>query len=248
LIDIQFRITQTVFMTFRRQLLEIASWRIATEIVRRRPKDLYILELHPGGGMYDCLSVFHDRHHSLIDLNRNGSIHLFQTITGRNVQKSASNPDWDVAFSKASLDAVVKRFCDCIRLLTPAKLPPSTPRVLAYRFIADWLAHTAFTLEDWSCRSGFFDTPDIGGGVIMKWFDLFPGARDRLRVPSEEAAASDSAYRFWFLCRDGDPVFCIETTGTGWDLSGKAFDLWAEYRKARRTWPVLYHALGSHMG
>jgi hypothetical protein len=234
-------------MKFRRQLLEIASWRIATEIVRRRPKDLRILELHPGGGSYDCLAVFDDRLHSLIHLNRNGTIHLFRTVAGGDVPDCSSNPDWDIAFSEQPLDAVVKRLCDCIRLPTPTKLPPSTSRVFVYRLIADWLAHTAFTLEDWSCRSGFYDTSDIGGGVIERWFDLFPGAKGRLRVPSKEVAASNSAYRFWFLCRDGEPVFCTETTGTGWDLSGTAFDLWADYRQARRVWPVLCHALGSQM-
>jgi hypothetical protein len=42
-------------MKINKQLMEIASWRLLTEMVRRSP-DLRIYELHPGGGQYDCLA------------------------------------------------------------------------------------------------------------------------------------------------------------------------------------------------
>jgi hypothetical protein len=38
-------------------LIELASWTLATEMICRAPKLLYIMETHPGGGQYDCLSI-----------------------------------------------------------------------------------------------------------------------------------------------------------------------------------------------
>ena len=38
-------------------LTELASWTLATEVMRRAPELLRIIETHPGGGQYDCLSM-----------------------------------------------------------------------------------------------------------------------------------------------------------------------------------------------
>ena len=40
-----------------KQLIEIASWRIVSELYRRHPGKFKIIETHPGGGQYDCLSL-----------------------------------------------------------------------------------------------------------------------------------------------------------------------------------------------
>ncbi len=69
----------------QRSVLEAASWRLAAELCRRHPDRLRIYELHPGGGQYDCLSiaVAGESPRSLIQLNRNGSIHIEGRWDGR---------------------------------------------------------------------------------------------------------------------------------------------------------------------
>jgi hypothetical protein len=34
------------------------AWWIAAEMIRRHPDDMRVIETHPGGGMYDCLSLY----------------------------------------------------------------------------------------------------------------------------------------------------------------------------------------------
>jgi hypothetical protein len=60
-----------------RQMIEAASWRLTAEIVRRYPRRFAVIETHPGGGQYDCISLIdQDEASSLrgIDLNRVGSV------------------------------------------------------------------------------------------------------------------------------------------------------------------------------
>lgn len=38
-----------------RSVLEAASWRLASELVRRHPDTTRLIRAHPGGGQSDCL-------------------------------------------------------------------------------------------------------------------------------------------------------------------------------------------------
>jgi type III secretion system-like peptide-binding chaperone len=59
-------------------LTELASWTLATEVMRRAPKLLRIIETHPGGGQYDCLSMMRMVPHlKLCSFNRRGSFTAF---------------------------------------------------------------------------------------------------------------------------------------------------------------------------
>ena len=60
-----------------RQMEEIASWRLASEMVRRYPNKLSIIETHPGGGQYDCLTLISEVDGITIHVNRGGSITIF---------------------------------------------------------------------------------------------------------------------------------------------------------------------------
>lgn len=60
------------------QLAETLSWRLLTKFWQRFPDRYALIETHPGGGMYDCLSLAEckDGFHSILDVNRGGSLHL----------------------------------------------------------------------------------------------------------------------------------------------------------------------------
>ena len=59
-------------------LIELASWTLATEMIRRAPKLLYIMETHPGGGQSDCLTIVRtDLQKWICVFNRIGSFTAF---------------------------------------------------------------------------------------------------------------------------------------------------------------------------
>ena len=63
--------------------LELATWSIIESFDRLFDHHFFIVETHPGGGQYDCIT-FADRAHgyprSVVDLNRNGRIHIHNGV------------------------------------------------------------------------------------------------------------------------------------------------------------------------
>jgi len=234
-------------MDIRRQHREILSWRLATEIVRHAPKELRILELHPGGWMYDVLAVVHLRAGQLLHLNRNGSIHAFKTLDGLDLHESEESITWDRVVAVENPKRIVEDLGKRIRLPMLGKLPCTTPPVLVYRMISAFLAHAAGGRIQWRCCGGSFDTSGYGGGPQEEWFNKFPAASERCRIPMVGDFLDEPSYRFWFLLRNEEPVFCMEATGVGWDLKDRAFDLVKLYKATRRIWPVLAQVLGDQL-
>ena len=226
-----------------RAIIEALSWRLATETVRRAPDRLRIYEMHPGGGQYDCLALFTDKGETVAFLNRGGTFTPFSTWEGT----PTTSDSWDVwkevgegLGSKRLVDGI----CERIALPVPPRLPPSTPRVLAYRFITEFLAWTVFHSASWECRNGFQD--NSGGWLALqeKYFTAFPKADQRMRESEESDLNETPAYRFWFILRDGEPVLCLETIGTVWDLKGNSINLPTAYAGPRRIWPLIFEIAG----
>ena len=219
---------------------------MATEVVRHSPGELRILELHPGGGAYDILTVVHPHAGQLLHFNRAGSIHISATVDG--VQpNSVYNTTWDRVLSESDPKAVVESLCGAARLPCKGTLPESTPPALVYRIISAFLAHATCGRILWECRNGFFDTSGEGGGPREEWFKQFPPAQKHRKVRLEDDFLGEAAYRFWFLLRDQKPVFCMETTGQGWDLKGSEFDLAKLYASKRKLWPIIAATLGDQL-
>ena len=65
------------------RLCKIASWRLVGELHRRVPGAFNVYETHPGGGMYDCLSLYDRNAEHIADFNRGGSLHFFNRLDGR---------------------------------------------------------------------------------------------------------------------------------------------------------------------
>lgn len=215
------------------QLTEVASWRIVSELLRRFPGEFQVIETHPGGGMYDCLSLFRDNQH-IADFNRVGSFHVFNS--------TSDHPPLDIwrALADEDIQKVLDQICRNLELQVPAKLPSSTPDVIVYRFIAAFLGHSAFGKEKWECRNGYFDSSGYEDSGPSKSFDMFPAAQDRTRVNFENDLLRTPAYRFWFIKKNGKPVICLETTGTAWSTEGLSFDLTALYKKEKKIWPLVW--------
>jgi hypothetical protein len=202
-----------------------------------------VIETHPGGGLYDCLTVLDRRTPSeqRIDLNREGSAHVQPFAQDQN---ATSWPTfWDEFISADDPRDVLRKLCETAGLPPVTSMPPSTPTTLTYRVIAGFLAHAAFGRKAWECRNGFDDTSGYGGGVREDYFTPWAEAT-RLAAEPRPGLLHIAAYDYWFLVCDGEPMACLNTSGEVWDDDGQRWDLMSLYSSERRIWPVISVALG----
>ena len=226
------------------QLIEILSWRIVSKLCRCYPQKLTVIETHPGGGQYDCLTIVSDKGQHIADFNRKGSFHVFNSLDGRPV-KNHSMDIWREMIHSEDNKAVLDRICKNVGLPIPKKLPPSTPKSIVYRFISDFLSHSIFGLRRWECINGFCDTSGDEYFVIDDFEKFHSSAKERLRVRLPNDFLKNPAYRFWFLLENGKPLICLETTGLVWVKRRKHHNLMDLYRKKRRIWPMIMEVAGN---
>lgn len=222
-------------------LIEIASWRIVSELFRRYPNKFTLIQIHPGGGQYNCLSLFdkQSKEH-LADFNRPGSLHIFSG-------EQSSSDIWSQFLSRNSKN-ILDEVCRILHLPPINKLPMSTPATLTYRFIATFLTHSTFGIHSWKCENGNCDTSGYGGGVV-KDFEFFPQALDKIRKRPANSTFSNPAYDFWFLKKDGQPFICLETSGSLW-LQNKQNDYSLDElynNSARNIWATVTNIAGTIM-
>lgn len=221
------------------QLREVLSWRIACELHRRLPARTVIRERHPGGGLYDCLSVQAiDESMSVrnVSINRAGS--LFVEPGGQ------SWPDWCTRHLNEP-ESFVEEVGRSARFPTVSPLPSSTARTVVYRFIAELLAIGFSGPDLLQVRNGVLDTSGYGGSVREEWFEAM--GLDNARLPmatSTEERPSD----YWFVLRGDDVVAGLCESGTLYRNDCEPLDLWAMYQAERRIWPLIVAAVNGGGG
>lgn len=211
------------------------SWWVASELARRHP-DLVIHEMHPGGGMYDCLALLSPGDlQPFVQLNRVGTIHVMSTPEYRTT--------WAEALEAKSPHAVVKEIEEAAGLSRPAKAPASTPRTLAYRFIATTLNATSNDRHKWDARNEFIDSSDDIPTVLNGYLAGFPEVRRSLLATPQIGLWHEPESHYWALLRDETPVAIVSIEGIVY-RPDRQIDLAAEYRRhAARMLPVLASAL-----
>lgn len=222
------------------QLIEIASWRLACELMRRHASSLLLIETHPGGGQYDCLA-FYDRatKERVLDLNRAGSAHGERGSV-------PSEELWPKLLAEDDPKSVVDAVEAVAGLSTPRALPEETADVVVYRFVAELLAGRTFSRNRWECRNGFLDSSGMAGGPREEFFRAFPAMASRRQTRLETDLLGIAEYRFWFVLRDGSPVVALESaTGAAWNRSGQEFRLFERFRTERRIGPLVPLVAGS---
>ncbi len=229
------------------QLIESASWRIVTELVRRYPDTFVVVETHPAEGMYNCLSLFNKDLGHAADFNRYGYFRVFGRFDG--VREMPEPLEiWPALINAFSPKEVLDRVADMLGLPHPPKMPASTPATMVYRFISAALGQAVFGVTPWECHSGMVGTLNQGIGIPNPDLNHFPGAVARLATSLAGDFLGIPAFRFWLVYREGKPVVCLETTGTAWDSDGKAYELYKLYAKDRRIWPLVWQVMGQHLG
>lgn len=220
--------------------IEALSWRLITEVVRLYPNRFAIIETHPGGGLYDCLSLCSGNQH-IAALNRIGSFTVFQPIKQLGQVKRVEQ-----ACERALREGYGKILSEMFRALGLAekvKHPPSTDAVLIYRCILQALTAALAGKHPWRCLNGNEDTSGYGGGTRVHLFEAFTQTQERLRICTKSDILNLPAYRFWFLLQEDRPILCLETTGWIWNCAGQEFHVSVLYQKRRRVWDILWPAL-----
>lgn len=215
-------------------VIEAASWRLASEIVRRHPKITRLIRAFPGGGQYDVLWILpaHDDDGIDIRLNRNGTIQVHDRYDGRPVEWEPVT--WD-RYLRADPREFLHRLETAAGLPVPAHVPASQPWTLTCRILAEIAATAVKSVHPIEIQSGMIDTSGYGGGPNGA-LELFTAIPEELLRPQPEEPFGHSGYRFWILLRDDVPILAFEQDrGLAFTQHHNVgFDVMALYEQSRR--------------
>jgi hypothetical protein len=216
-------------------VLEAASWRLASELVRRHPNMTRVLRTHPGGGQYDCLTITTPTAQGgTIQLNRHGTIQVHERFDGRPVE------GWEPAEWDDYLRAAPREFLDRLErasgLTRPANVPSSVPMTLTCRVLAALASTAVKSVHGIEIQPGYIDTSGYGGGP-NETLDTFRAIPDDLRRTQDGDLFDEPGYRFWIVMRNDVPILAFEQNkGMAWTPHHpEGLDLMASYRRSRRN-------------
>ncbi len=215
-------------------VLEAASWRLASELLRRHPTTTRLICGHPGGGLSDCLWILPTAsEHGDIRLNRNGTIQVLERFDGRSTGDFRAT-EWE-EYLRTDPREFLHRLEAGAGLPSPTQVPSATPTTLTYRILAAIAATAFMTVHPIEIQPGMIDTAGYGGGPnhLLEAFGSIP--HDLLR-PRDDDFLAERGYRFWIVLRDGAPVLALEQReGLAWTSHHDvAFSLLSLYEESRR--------------
>lgn len=208
------------------------TWWIASEFVRRHP-DWAIRSLE---GM-SYLRLVNPRDHKPYIVCNPTAVHLFGGDSLGRV---------DNLLSTSHPYEVVKRLERFVGDAPDRKTPASTPRTLAYRFLAAVLTMTVNDRGRWEIQNEFIEDEGYGSGPLRAgWVAKFPEAERALdQVRLEDWDNGDASRHFWAVLRDEDVVAIVSDEGRVYRRD-RQFDLTAEYKaNGRRILPLVVTVLG----
>ena len=180
-----------------------AAWRVAAELIRRHPNDLYAIELHPSMGQHHHVGLYVRQTSTVAEPGRIYSLGVSNRgrLNGRSIrEKQYPRFHWlDVLFAydfRTDIIEVIERGED---LPVPVELPPITRASIGPQVIAAALAMRAFTDSPLVANNGVYDSSGMGGsGVCREYFMPFGSMIDE--IGKDDSLLDDHpAYRFWFL-------------------------------------------------
>lgn len=217
-------------MNLESRLINVQSWWMASELLRRNP-DLGVIETHPAGGQSDCLSIFRwqSRPVTLAHLNRDGSIHV----------GDEGHPGITWAEDREAPDRH-----HCIKLIESRagleagnQTARTTTAVLAARMAHHLLLTNINAKSTWAVRNVRLDTSGHGNGegsVVG-----FPSAEVAVARRRPDDPWGDSRYRFWHLLKDGERVAILDNDGLVHLRDQDPLDVMTRFEKANRSPPAV---------
>jgi hypothetical protein len=223
---------------------ELGSWRIASELIRRHPEDLLVIETHPCTGQYDCLSIYRRNSHDsrlhleiFLQMNRARKSHVdahVPTSTGR------GRPNWlDVMTTTDLRKHIIVPIEESRGMEGPSETPVTTSRSIGVRLIAEMLQIQVHHSEPLTAHNGMEDSSGMGGTGVRESLFHATGILDQLEKHEDDDVLEQPAYRFWFVkpsnSRKG-PIAAIDVrNGLVWTKNRRAADLMSMYDEAGRN-------------
>jgi hypothetical protein len=216
-----------------RNIRNAASWRIGSEITRRYPDDVVLIDSVPIEGVdYDCLRVVRLDGAGYVDFNRNswGSASCNGPGESEGVI-TAFLLEW---ISVADRRRMVRRISECLGMPPVKPVPPTSRRVLAYRASAAFLQAHAMDRHRWSVDGAAVIVP-LAIGYREELIEAFPDLRiERSVIDNEADFATDPAFCTWFFCRNDLPFVYVTTQAVARNRKGVEVDLFETYSRTKR--------------
>lgn len=209
------------------------AWWVASELVRRHPTQLRVVEAHPAN--YDCISVITMKPSPtpdsfLVHLNLGG--HITTVESGALADLDRRFNWYEVMKAHDRREYVIKQIEGSVGLRRVNTTPRTSKRSIGPRCLARLAESFAGNSEGWTIRAGFgFDSywPELYRA------DLF-GAFPDISVEALRGGDIPDASRFWFIIDPTDRVVAAIDTeaGLGWGYSDDRITLLDVYRSERR--------------
>ena len=237
---------------------EARAWQIATQIVRRAPAKLTLLESEFMDGFYilhsivprDTAGPLEAYEHRLIDVNRHG------TILGRAdrqlppaLEQAGREPA--LLFDRAQ--GFYRKLTTELGLPDPRPLPPSTPETLAFRFASAWLQLYSALGRSYACSQGI----DAWLRVQTSYFAAFAPHHPDIAALATERRADPKrwhpAHRYFFIVDlaegpgHGIPLACVGTDGLVRTPDGAVYDIPKIYRTSGQNIWAPVTAVRAHL-
>lgn len=157
------------------QVIKAAAWRIATELVRKHPDRLRLVEQRPGDGKGDCLTLV-DRRDEMLP-----SVFMFDRASkSTGVVLDGRDFTWQDYLAAPDPKSVIRKLMKAAGL-PEHSMPPTEPETLVLRVIAAFMTHSVLGVVRWDCRAGVEDAHQYSGGLHGEYFECFPEPRALLR-------------------------------------------------------------------
>lgn len=199
---------------------------MASELIRRNP-GLGVIETHPGGGQYDCLSVIKWAHapQDVVHLNREGSIHVCEgdlpAIT------------WAEDRQARNRHHCIKLIEDRARLQESGTHARTSPAVLVARIAHQIVLLAINDKSTWDVRNVRVDTSGYGNGDGD--VNGFPSAESAVNHRRADDPFGDSRYRFWHVLKDGERVAVFDNDGLIHLRDREPLDMMTRYQASERS-------------
>lgn len=205
-------------MNLSERSINLQSWWVASELLRRHP-ELELVETHPGGGLYDCLTIIGERgmNELHIDLNRVGRMHVHTPMASRfdRTRWGIEHPvEWSTERDQTDRRLIPRFLEDAVGLASPTQTPVSTPKSLAFRVIYQLLLFALNEEAEWDARNAQLDSSGMMSDNELPYFDNIESAQDALHRGTTVSGQAISRYDFWGMLRDGRCLGLIQTDGT----------------------------------
>ncbi|MEX1046437.1 MAG: hypothetical protein WD757_03105 [Actinomycetota bacterium] len=202
-----------------------------TEILRLRPHEFAVSELHPGGGQYDCMHLEPMRTEGApsIDINRAGSVHVQASDEGEGHR--IENP-WPILTEQSGVESMAAEVVSAVGSLKAAPTRPDVALACA-ETIADVLVPHVHGQWPLSCLMAWLDSSGYGGGMRESLLAPFNIQIDEPSFDGTNSIYLSEAYRSWVIARGDLPLVLVQFDGLVYGVDGSHTTLVGRPRSER---------------